>query len=102
MNAYEKTRMALVVADVLLSTVKAFGDDVNADVVKRTKADIKDALKITCRNCDVGSAEEQHKRFMHFCTHVNKSVCIDCPLIGNTSLCQLQWAQLPYEKGVDK
>lgn len=56
------------------------------------------ALAEPLRNCDVGTAEEQAERFMHFCIHVNKSVCMNCPLIGNTSLCQLQWAQMPYEE----
>lgn len=50
------------------------------------------------RNCDVGTAEEQHERFMKFCVHVHKSVCGDCPLIGGRSLCQLQWAQMPYQQ----
>ena len=66
-----------------------------AHEIKRT---IKSALTEPPRNCDVGTAEEQHERFMKFCVHVHKSVCGDCPLIGGRSLCQLQWAQMPYEE----
>lgn len=90
MNAYEELRHAAVTA---VADLQAGMRDTGF-IVRY----LQRALKTPRRNCDVGSADEQHNRFMHFCTHVNKSVCMNCPLIGNTSLCQLQWAQMPYEE----
>lgn len=94
MNPYEELRH---VVETAVADLKAGVGDTSF-IIRY----LQHALKTPRRNCDVGTAKKQHKRFMHFCTHVNKSVCIDCPLIGNTSLCQLQWAQLPYKEGENK
>lgn len=62
------------------------------------------------RNCDIGSADEQAKRFEDFCLkHIGCAEetlgkhCVGCPLekaSGNiTQKCELYWAQMPYEKG---
>lgn len=62
------------------------------------------ALAEPLRNCDVGTAEEQHKRFHEFCWSYRSmdmcgnSYCNTCPLQGNKS-CNLAWAQMPYEEG---
>jgi hypothetical protein len=52
------------------------------------------------RNCDVGTAEEQDRRFKKFCNkHCRGSdvrfPCLTCPL--PVDKCQLAWAQMPYE-----
>ena len=54
------------------------------------------------RNCDVGTAEEQEKRFNRFCgarhlprREVGIYCAYKCPVEGETS-CELQWAQMPY------
>ena len=55
------------------------------------------------RNCDVGTAEEQAKRFAELCTSHSKEgargLCEeDCPLGKDYgSDCALAWAQMPYE-----
>ena len=52
------------------------------------------------RNCDVGTADEQHARFYSFCDKFEE--CKECPLWrggGLTSKCSVYWAQLPYEEG---
>ena len=52
------------------------------------------ALAAPPRNCDVGTAEEQTKRFYDYC---DKNACIDCPLLSAASTnCRLAWAQMPY------
>lgn len=66
----------------------------------------KSALTAPQRNCDVGTAEEQHRRFIDYC-----NTC-DCPMgcihrkefIGMLDTrcasmlkCYIRWAQMPYE-----
>ena len=47
------------------------------------------------RNCDVGTAEEQAKRFFAFC---DSNKCPSCPCIDTPKTdCALIWAQMPYE-----
>lgn len=52
------------------------------------------------RNCDVGTAEEQFKRYLAFC-HSQSRGCEHCPAnktrLHGTSNCDLAWAQMPYE-----
>ena len=57
------------------------------------------ALASTPRNCDVGTAEEQWKRFDRFCDKYDD--CTACPLFrgGCLTQCFARWAQLPYEEG---
>ena len=65
----------------------------------------KEALSAPPRNCDVGTAEEQEKRFNSFCkTHLSgtRSICsAQCPCVGCRSMfhCLTKWAQMPYEEG---
>ena len=57
------------------------------------------------RNCDVGTAEEQEKRFNSFCkTHLSgtRSICsAQCPCVGCRSMfhCLTKWSQMPYDEG---
>ena len=52
------------------------------------------------RNCDVGTPEEQLKRFKDFCRIISKDeTCDGCPLLPQCSTlehCTLKWAQMPY------
>lgn len=61
------------------------------------------AYKSEPRNCDVGTAEEQLKRFKDFCRIISKDeTCDGCPLLPQCSTlehCTLKWAQMPYEEG---
>ena len=61
---------------------------------------LAEELKMSLRNCDVGTADEQHARFYSFCDKFEE--CKECPLWrggGLTSKCSVYWAQLPYEEG---
>lgn len=74
-------------------------------VCARLSARIDDALAAPPRNCDVGTAEEQDKRFAYQFCRVGIEGCIRCKLDtlkhrGNT--CGIHWAQMPYEKGDGK
>ena len=57
------------------------------------------------RNCDVGTADEQAKRFRAYCKPfiVCNGMCRDCPLYKGTENiveCFCKWEQLPYESEV--
>ena len=56
------------------------------------------ALSAPPRNCDVGTEEEQFKRFNKFCFPIK---CRECKLYTEEELydCIFRWAQMPYEKG---
>lgn len=63
---------------------------------------ITDAIALPLRQCDVGTAEEQTKRFSDFCAvhrHTDLPWCAGCPLENTPSDtgCSFAWAQMPYE-----
>ena len=99
-EALEKVLRVLhcaIVADILK------GDDVNG-----AYNEVIAALSAPPRNCDVGTAEEQEKRFNSFCkTHLSgtRSICsAQCPCVGCRSMfhCLTKWEQMPYEEGGDE
>ena len=56
------------------------------------------ALAAPPRNCDVGTAEEQAKRYCDYC---DKRLCSECPCCGKVlyGKCEFAWAQMPYNEG---
>ena len=52
------------------------------------------------RNCDVGTADEQKKRFRKFCD--SHSHCAICKFGELGTECGVAWSQMPYEKGEAK
>ena len=58
---------------------------------------ITEALSAPPRNCDVGTVEEQKKRFRDFCI---RSKCDSCPFSEECTLanCAICWSQMPYEE----
>ena len=61
--------------------------------------------KFPRRNCDVGTVEEQGKRYSAFCykNRNAESCCGDCPAfnkgVPRGAECELTWAQMPYNEG---
>lgn len=101
MNAYEEQNTALIKAYTLLS-IATFDEGTKLDEVERIKAEVKDAIRTPPRNCDVGTAEEQLKRFKDFCRTISKDkTCVRCPRLRQCLTlehCTLEWAQMPYEE----
>lgn len=67
-------------------------------IIRQRLEELRAALAEPPRNCDVGTAEEQEKRFHEkFCV---KS-CLTCPLSGlkrsRKADCIMTWTQMPYE-----
>ena len=90
---------------------KAFGEIQNlADALDLDEPNVvaiidkcKEAIDLPLRNCDVGTAEEQYRRWARFCKYRNEGkTCHGCPVYeeqkkGMKSTCELIWAQTPYE-----
>ena len=56
--------------------------------------------KFPCRNCDVGTADEQYARHDRYCE--SQSTCEKCLERDAADLCVscfANWAQKPYEEG---
>ena len=59
------------------------------------------ALALPRRNCDVGTAEEQGKRFSGFC---HGRICCYCPVRKTYNedysgvICAIKFSQMPYEE----
>lgn len=71
--------------------------DGNLKITESAFKKVLDALNEPVRNCDVGTAEEQAKRFNDFCITQR---CTNCPLFkvgGVIGECGICWALLPYE-----
>lgn len=61
------------------------------------------ALSEPLRNCDVGSVDEQERRFRKYCdsnynTNNVDAECCRCPLSKHRNACEFEWLQMPYEK----
>ena len=76
------------------------------DVIVDIEAILKAALAEPPRQCDVGTAEEQEKRFSKFCGSNADPTDIDgwtcdrrCPLYENHPKCKEAWEQMPYKEG---
>lgn len=83
---------------VALKTVKRYFDGYTVNVPEM-RSQVDAALAAPPRNCDVGTAEEQDKRFTYQFCRVGIEGCIRCKLNtlkhrGNT--CGIHWAQMPY------
>ena len=94
----EKMRAALEKADAVLSLISKsawFIDanfSVNKAVIEAVNA-IEAALSAPPRNCDVGTPEDQHNRFMRFCDSKSMGYCWG----RGCRKCMAQWGQIPYE-----
>ena len=98
MQTNNKLREALT---KILNLTNSLDEDCAVDPVE-IRDIAKDALAEPVKNCDVGTAEEQEKRFHDFCRarHLprmeeSRYCAYKCPLEGDTC-CELQWAQMPY------
>ena len=58
---------------------------------------IDEALAKPPRNCDVGTAKQQEKRYMEEC--LRSLDCYECKLDQGGCDCRFHWEQMPYEEG---
>ena len=98
MNSYENMREAL---DEIRRQAYLNTDDVDSQSLVMKLGDVAaSVLSSPPRNCDVGTAEEQEKRFRYNFCAVKSTGCYRCKLrdvrgVGET--CAIHWAQMPYE-----
>lgn len=77
------------------------------ELAQQTAVEMRDvaiaALAEPVRNCEVGTAEEQSRRFCDFCRPrlepCDRCVCLDGSRKGR---CEFVWAQMPYDEGETK
>lgn len=103
MQTNNKLREALTkVKEWMEHRIATCGFEASATFPTMLKDVVLPALAEPVRNCDVGTAEEQEKRFHDFCRarHLprieeSRYCAYKCPLEGDTC-CELAWAQMPY------
>ena len=81
-----------------LALVGEWGESARAQISEN-----KIALAEPLRNCDVGTAEEQMRRWWEFCKM--RDSCDECLCHKKSciiTLCFAHWAQMPYKKGEEK
>lgn len=95
-EALDKIQMEIKVYDQCLISTQRLVDAIEEI--------IEQALSAPPRNCDVGTAEDQAKRFDDFCNshmyNTNYKNCGNCPLWSSGTIgkyCELRWSQMSYE-----
>lgn len=88
-EALEKIRDAITVDERMAKTSLSLFD-INSIA--------KSAISAQPRNCDVGTAAEQSRRFCAFC-RVRTEPCDGCTCLeaSRKGRCEFAWAQMPYE-----
>ena len=82
--------------DALLKVKKLFDGRIMFQKAVREAHEVVNAvLAAPPRNCDVGTPEEQHNRFMRFCDSKSMGYCWG----RGCRKCIAQWGQMPYEEG---
>lgn len=105
-----KLRDALRKARVFIdcSPLKKVEDDFGCIDRDEICAEIDAILAEPVKNCEVGTAEEQSRRFDKVCSFRFTGNCAGCqnPLDDSAANgvgdCALFWTQMPYEEGVNK
>lgn len=79
---------------------KMEGFNTEGELVVLNTRKLAEALTKSLRNCDIGTEEEQSKRFKKYCA-LNKDFewgCEKCPIFPYKIIkCEFIWAQIPYE-----
>lgn len=96
MNTNEKLREALDEISLLLQATSDVMCKEDKDKIELALDLCNTALALPRRNCDVGTAEEQHNRFVYCCS-ARKIPCLQSYTKG-CSECFAKWAQMPYEE----
>ena len=74
-------------------------DDVADEICDLRESYVNPALSDPPRNCDVGTVDEQLKRFSALCM---SRKCNECQFVSSTyGECGVRWSQMPYEGGVE-
>ena len=95
METNNKLREALT---KILNLTNSLDEDCAVDPVE-IRDIAKAALAKPPRNCDVGTEQEQARRYLKYC--VKQDCEKACPFrdCKNSYECAFAWAQLPYEEG---
>lgn len=99
MNSYEQMRSALITARSALTDL-SYSGEVDVETYKAEIEVIDKALALPRRNCDVGTVEDQVKRFKKRChtQSCNRVMCGSNAKVFYLEECAIRWAQMPYEE----
>ena len=80
---------------------KMEGFNSEGEIVVLNTHKLAESLKKSLRNCDVGTSNEQYKRFDKICSA--RHLLNDCPLFNKkepccSPSCFARWSQMPYEE----
>ena len=87
------------IAKDYISSVGNWSDEKAVSRAIEYMGEIRNLPDDPLRNCDVGTPEEQLKRWRIFCDMVQG--CDECPCNkrdGISADCYARWSQMPYEK----
>lgn len=90
MNTNEKLREALLTARNVIRDFN-FSGEVDPRTYESEIKAIDEALALPRRNCDVGTAYEQHMRYRHFCQSHYGCYSTAPDLV-------IEWSQMTYEE----
>lgn len=107
MNAYDQIRYALIEAKGWLIECLNKDNPPTEDGINEAIDRVDAVLALPRRNCDVGTAEEQSKRFIKYCGSRCMAKCrvyekgIALGIVNRYNYynanCRFIWAQMPYE-----
>lgn len=102
MNNYEQMREALVYARTVLANWSRYTPFRAWNEIGEAIDKCDAALSAPPRNCNIGTVEEQFKRYHKFC--MGGHGCSTCKVgIRSGAGCSLAWAQMPYKaEGAEK
>ena len=87
---------AAAMRDALLNVKGLFDGRITCQkAIREAHEAVTAAISAPPRNCDVGTPEDQHNRFMRFCDSKSMGYCWG----RGCRKCMAQWGQLPYEEG---
>lgn len=98
MNGYEQMREACANIAEYAKSAQCHTEDAHVlGYLRQMENWAKAALALPRRQCDVGTAEEQVKRFEKYCGECTGSRC-DHRLFedDDKEYCALEWGQMPY------
>ena len=105
LDALKKTQSVIATCMEILNKIPdgcdydGLVDEVADELCDLRDSHVKAALSAPPRNCDVGTAEEQARRYEELCdSHTCGSICSGsgCPLY-DYDCSPFAWAQMPYE-----
>ena len=96
--------MASEMREALVAVKELFdGGIMFQNAIRKVHRQVNDALSSPRLNCEVGTVEEQVKRFKERCRtqSCHRVVCGNDAKVFYLAECAIRWSQMPYESEVE-